>query len=242
MKASPTASPREEWLTTIAALYAISHRLVSIDKELVPTGKQRYPKLKGDEKALLYTLFRERCVLSEEKYVEWDRCMTTATQDLYNSRVSFKHLMQSLISKAKWARLPPLNQWAAKVGTGTSAAASTRASAATGDRYMTYMFNPALYSRDEITTLRAICAKPQAASQGCRLREGYWVSLEQTVGQRWDIGRLMAYLQRHLVVDFELEDLDECTPDSRTSTVWKLTMKSAECPEYLRALAMSSVW
>ncbi|KAE9203796.1 hypothetical protein PF005_g14038 [Phytophthora fragariae] len=57
-----------------------------------------------------------------------------------------------------------------------------------------------------------------------------------------DIGRLMAYLQRHLVVDFELEDLDECTPDSRTSTVWKLTMKSAECPEYLRALAMSSVW
>ncbi|KAE9069330.1 hypothetical protein PF010_g26701 [Phytophthora fragariae] len=128
MKASPTASPREEWLTTIAALYAISHRLVSIDKELVPTGKQRYPKLKGDEKALLYTLFR------------------------------------------------------------------------------------------------------------------YWVSLEQTVGQRWDIGRLMAYLQRHLVVDFELEDLDECTPDSRTSTVWKLTMKSAECPEYLRALAMSSVW
>ncbi|KAE9083467.1 hypothetical protein PF006_g26683 [Phytophthora fragariae] len=133
MKASPTASPREEWLTTIAALYAISHRLVSIDKELVPTGKQRYPKLKGDEKALLYTLFRERCVLSEE-------------------------------------------------------------------------------------------------------------NLEQTVGQRWDIGRLMAYLQRHLVVDFELEDLDECTPDSRTSTVWKLTMKSAECPEYLRALAMSSVW
>ncbi|KAE9179437.1 hypothetical protein PF002_g27812 [Phytophthora fragariae] len=119
MKASPTASPREEWLTTIAALYAISHRLVSIDKELVPTGKQRYPKLKGDEKALF---------------------------------------------------------------------------------------------------------------------------LEQTVGQRWDIGRLMAYLQRHLVVDFELEDLDECTPDSRTSTVWKLTMKSAECPEYLRALAMSSVW
>lgn len=56
-----------------------------------------------------------------------------------------------------------------------------------------------------------------------------------------DICRHMAYLQRHLVVDFELEDLDECTPDSRTSTVWKLTMKSAECPEYLRGI-VRIVW
>ncbi|KAE9069897.1 hypothetical protein PF007_g27140 [Phytophthora fragariae] len=173
MKASPTASPREEWLTTIAALYAISHRLVSIDKELVPTGKQRYPKLKGDEKALLYTLFRERCVLSEEN----------ATS------ISF-------FRSSDGAEVPE---------------------------------HASLVHGGCLPTLQ--CASP-----------GYWVSLEQTVGQRWDIGRLMAYLQRHLVVDFELEDLDECTPDSRTSTVWKLTMKSAECPEYLRALAMSSVW
>ncbi|KAE9067300.1 hypothetical protein PF007_g28125 [Phytophthora fragariae] len=56
-----------------------------------------------------------------------------------------------------------------------------------------------------------------------------------------DIGRLSAYLQIHLAGDFELEDMDDCTPNSLTSTVWKLKIKSAECPEYLRGI-VRIVW
>jgi hypothetical protein len=51
-----------------------------------------------------------------------------------------------------------------------------------------------------------------------------------------DVGRLAAFLQKHLAVDFELDDMDDCTPNSRTSMQWKLKIKSAECSQYLRGI------
>ncbi|EEY55695.1 uncharacterized protein PITG_09656 [Phytophthora infestans T30-4] len=51
-----------------------------------------------------------------------------------------------------------------------------------------------------------------------------------------DVGRLVAYLQQHIATKFEMDDMDTCTPDSRTSTVWKLTDQAAECPDFLRGI------
>ena len=36
-----------------------------------------------------------------------------------------------------------------------------------------------------------------------------------------DIGRLTAYFEAHVAAEVELDDMDTCTPDSRTSTVCK---------------------
>ncbi|KAE9357537.1 hypothetical protein PR003_g1723 [Phytophthora rubi] len=115
MKAAPNEPPREAWTSTIAELYAISHDKVNINEELVPEGKQRYPKLRADEKALLYKLFEEVSVGSNGSYDNWVNYASMATQDLYNTSWAFKHIMQSMISKVKWARMKPLNQWAQKV-------------------------------------------------------------------------------------------------------------------------------
>ena len=51
-----------------------------------------------------------------------------------------------------------------------------------------------------------------------------------------DIGILTAYLQEHIAADFELEDLNICTPISLTSTVWRITIKMAGCPDFLRGI------
>ncbi|KAF1791584.1 hypothetical protein GQ600_26484 [Phytophthora cactorum] len=42
-----------------------------------------------------------------------------------------------------------------------------------------------------------------------------------------DIGRLTAYIKKNARVDFELEGLDMCTPNSPASAVWKRTFKLA---------------
>ncbi|EEY65301.1 uncharacterized protein PITG_21776 [Phytophthora infestans T30-4] len=51
-----------------------------------------------------------------------------------------------------------------------------------------------------------------------------------------DIGRIEAYLQQNITAKFELDDLDTCRPESRTSVVWRLTVHTAECPEFLRSI------
>ncbi|CAI5705660.1 unnamed protein product [Peronospora effusa] len=51
-----------------------------------------------------------------------------------------------------------------------------------------------------------------------------------------DIGRLSAYFQEHIAAENELEDMDTYTPDSRTSNVWKLTVRMARCPKFLREI------
>lgn len=38
-----------------------------------------------------------------------------------------------------------------------------------------------------------------------------------------EIGRVAAYLKSKIPTEFDLEDMDTCNPNSRTSTVWKVT-------------------
>uniref|UniRef100_M4C008 Uncharacterized protein n=1 Tax=Hyaloperonospora arabidopsidis (strain Emoy2) TaxID=559515 RepID=M4C008_HYAAE len=48
-----------------------------------------------------------------------------------------------------------------------------------------------------------------------------------------DVSRLTAYFEAHIAAGVELDDMDTCTPNSLTSTVWKLTVKLAGCPDFL---------
>jgi hypothetical protein len=119
MRDAPREVPRDEWLTTIAELFAIVHRGIAMDEERMQPGKKRYPKLKGDEKALLYNLFREVCVINPGTYAQWEQKMEVVIRDLHNTRGTFKYIIQRDIGKQKWATVKPLNQWAAKAKAGT---------------------------------------------------------------------------------------------------------------------------
>ncbi|KAI9984464.1 hypothetical protein PInf_005812 [Phytophthora infestans] len=57
MKSFPAETARTAWTSTVAELYALAHAKVPIDENLLPSGKRRYPRLKGDEKTLLLKLF-----------------------------------------------------------------------------------------------------------------------------------------------------------------------------------------
>ncbi|KAE8993445.1 hypothetical protein PR001_g20673 [Phytophthora rubi] len=119
MKASMQVAPKVAWTTTIAELYARVHDTVRVEEALIPGGKQRYPKLKGEEKAELYKLFRELCVVTEGTYKEWEEYAVAITQKLYNTSWSFKNIVLRMVSKVKWVKTQPLNQWATKIKSGT---------------------------------------------------------------------------------------------------------------------------
>ncbi|CAI5721007.1 unnamed protein product [Peronospora destructor] len=70
IKTSPLDPPHEAWIATVAELYATAHDTVTIAAELVPTGKQRFPSLRSDEKALLFKFFEEACIVSEGSFVQ----------------------------------------------------------------------------------------------------------------------------------------------------------------------------
>lgn len=38
-----------------------------------------------------------------------------------------------------------------------------------------------------------------------------------------DVGKIAAYLKEKIPTDFDMDDMDTHTPDSRTSTIWKVT-------------------
>ena len=67
------------------------------------------------------------------------------------------------------------------------------------------------------------------------IQQEYNVELHN-VTRSTNTGRLIAYLQVHIAAEFELDDMDICTPNSRTSNVWRLTVKMAGCPEFLRGI------
>eukprot|EP00644_Phytophthora_capsici_P009459 jgi/Phyca11/15428/fgenesh1_pg.PHYCAscaffold_13_\ len=170
MQCFPQEQTRNSWTTTIGELFSIAHAKVSVDTDLIPSGKQRYPKLKGDEKVLLCKLFKELCVFGNGTFEEWERYAQAATQDLYNTSWSFKTIMHRMISKVKWAKTKPLNQWAAKVKAGSR---STRAEEGPTEEvtyYQDFMFNPSVYSKADIAALRRICEQPAAATAGSLLR------------------------------------------------------------------------
>ena len=77
----------------------------------------------------------------------------------------------------------------------------------------------------------------QVGSDGTRLTKvTEYVVLLYNVTRFMDIGRLTAFFTEHISAEVELENLDACTPNSRTSTVWKLTVQMAGCPEFLRGI------
>ena len=51
----------------------------------------------------------------------------------------------------------------------------------------------------------------------------------------------MAFLQNKIQTPFEVEDMDTCTPASRTSTMWKLTFQLSDCPIFLQG-AVRVIW
>ena len=51
-----------------------------------------------------------------------------------------------------------------------------------------------------------------------------------------DIGCISAYLRSKIQTDFELDDMDTCTSNSRTSTAWKITFHLAGCPIFLQVI------
>jgi hypothetical protein len=53
--------------------------------------------------------------------------------------------------------------------------------------------------------------------------------------------RLTAFLHAHIAAAFDMDDMDICTPEPWTSTVWRMTMKTAECPAFLRGI-VRIVW
>ncbi|KAE9050065.1 hypothetical protein PR001_g2742 [Phytophthora rubi] len=160
---------RDEWMATIAELFANAHDKVAIDEERVPAVKHRYPKLRGDERALLTTFFTEVFVVSRGMFADWDRYATAATRDLYNTSWSFKKILESLIDKVKWAREQPMNMWVAKIKAATTNEITRNG---TTKKYQTFMFNPAKFSRADIETLMRICEQPVAVTHGRALRAG----------------------------------------------------------------------
>ncbi|CAI5726723.1 unnamed protein product [Hyaloperonospora brassicae] len=395
-QAALTEPPRDAWTTSLAELFAIVHGNVKVDAELVPPEKKRFPKLRRDEKVVLFQFFEVACVNCNAPYATWADYATKAIQTLYNTNWTFTPILQNMISKVKWARLKPINQWASAPKRDSGINEGGDKAPDHENTYKTFMFNPAVYNLQDIATLRSICMQPATSNSGSRLRAGTldeWriitglaegsivcrrlpvflksvldskerVRLSRTIqaqvegelvlhlrsglnirlcrqstsaikedillaaerlrvdqevlrrflnvaktisynplqrcihfyffdrvtarnfelvavpfrgviyrvanqhppskGSVWarqigrdgtrlarvreyavelhnvtrftDIGRLTAYLQEHIAADFELEDLDSCTPNSRTSTVWRLTIKMAGCPDFLREI------
>ncbi|KUF81385.1 hypothetical protein AM587_10001800 [Phytophthora nicotianae] len=170
MKCFPQEQPAIRGLLTIGELFSIAHAKVSVDIDLIPTAKQRYPKLKGDEKVLICKLFKELCVIGNGTHEEWERYAQAATQDLYNTAWSFKTIMYRMISKVKWAKTKPLNQWAAKVKTGSRSTSTGERPAEEVAYYQDFMFNPSVYPKADIVALRGICEQRAAAPAGSLLR------------------------------------------------------------------------
>ncbi|CAH0489919.1 unnamed protein product [Peronospora farinosa] len=110
MKAAPQDPPHDAWIATVAELYIIAHDTVTIAVALVPTEKQRFPRLRSEEKAIIFRFFEKACIVSDGSFVKWEQYAQTVTHDLYNTSWSFKDIIQSIISKVKLARAKALNQ------------------------------------------------------------------------------------------------------------------------------------
>ncbi|KAE8976700.1 hypothetical protein PF005_g25633 [Phytophthora fragariae] len=109
MKVSMQVAPKEARITTIEELYARVHDTVRDEEALISGGKQRYPKLNGEEKAELYKPFRELSVVTEVMYKEWEEYAVAITQKLYNTCWSFKNIVLRTVSKVKRVKTQPLN-------------------------------------------------------------------------------------------------------------------------------------
>ncbi|EGZ24974.1 hypothetical protein PHYSODRAFT_404317, partial [Phytophthora sojae] len=51
-----------------------------------------------------------------------------------------------------------------------------------------------------------------------------------------EIGKLKAYLRKHIPMDFSMEPLDQCNPKAHLSSVWQLQFQLAGCPIFLEGI------
>lgn len=51
-----------------------------------------------------------------------------------------------------------------------------------------------------------------------------------------DVGKTAACLKVDIPSDFDMDDMDTHTPDSRTSTICRVTFKLAGCPTFLNGV------
>ena len=51
-----------------------------------------------------------------------------------------------------------------------------------------------------------------------------------------DIGKIAAFLKTNIPTDFDMDDMDTHTPNSRTSTIWKVTFKLAGCTTFFNGV------
>ncbi|ETI48832.1 hypothetical protein F443_07198 [Phytophthora nicotianae P1569] len=82
----------------------------------------------------------------------------------------------------------------------------------------------------------------QVGRDGMRLtqKRRYEVDIYNTT-RFMDLGLLEEYFQQHILTKFDWDPMDSCRPESRTATVWRLSVHTAECPDFLRGI-VRIVW
>uniref|UniRef100_A0AAV1T5B8 Uncharacterized protein n=1 Tax=Peronospora matthiolae TaxID=2874970 RepID=A0AAV1T5B8_9STRA len=53
-----------------------------------------------------------------------------------------------------------------------------------------------------------------------------------------DVDKIAAFVKTKIPTDFDMDDMDTHTPNSRTSTIWRVTFKLAICPTFLNGACL----
>ena len=83
-------------------------------REQLAPHKARYPKLHPAERALLTTFFEEVCVKADCSFQQWERYVTSISQDILNTAWMISTVLERMTSRLRWTQLPIYNQWSEK--------------------------------------------------------------------------------------------------------------------------------
>uniref|UniRef100_A0AAV1USB4 CCHC-type domain-containing protein n=1 Tax=Peronospora matthiolae TaxID=2874970 RepID=A0AAV1USB4_9STRA len=171
MKASSGPPYLDVWRQTIQELFALEFARLPVSFDALPAERKRYPKLTSTELVSLLDLFKQCFVVTSGRYVDWTRLAHQISKEILVTKWAFKEILRKLASRQKWAVAPIPRLWSQVVQTGSAAApASTTGKQRTV--FDDFMFDPAHFSEEETTTLRAICATRLNLTGTHRLREG----------------------------------------------------------------------
>ncbi|KAE8980399.1 hypothetical protein PR002_g24145 [Phytophthora rubi] len=168
MKEASETALVDAWKQSVAELFETVFKTVEVKPELVPVGKKRYPRLKGEEASHLLKFFEAVCVKGHGTYTDWVSHITAISRDLYNTNWTLTTILQSSLSKVRWSKAPVLNQWADKVKQGVNHHTTVEGPGA----FPAFMFNPRKYTSSDIDRLKGICLQREAGRREHKLREG----------------------------------------------------------------------
>uniref|UniRef100_A0AAV1VGC9 CCHC-type domain-containing protein n=1 Tax=Peronospora matthiolae TaxID=2874970 RepID=A0AAV1VGC9_9STRA len=171
MKASSGPPYLDVWRQTIQELFALEFARLPVSFDALPAERKRYPKLTSTELVSLLDLFKQCFVVTSGRYVDWTRLAHQISKEILVTKWAFKEILRKLASRQKWAVAPIPRLWSQVVQTGSAAAPAST----TGQQrpvFDDFMFDPAHFSEEETTTLRAICATRLNLTGTHRLREG----------------------------------------------------------------------